>query len=179
MSVSSRRSLRKLLIAIQEALPYHQLLQLMQIGLWLILNSEGKFSQSTFCDLSLPEDHSYVSKLLNSVQVSLLTDLEDTILLNEFTILLNELVFILFAYIFLFFRFQEAEDDCTEALNLDDRYIKAYSRRATARKELGKLKESIEGMLYSGCIMVCSYSKAHVFFVVLMSDMVNIANCRF
>ncbi|XP_007205290.1 RNA polymerase II-associated protein 3 isoform X3 [Prunus persica] len=40
--------------------------------------------------------------------------------------------------------FQEAEDDCTEALNLDDRYIKAYSRRATARKELGKLKESIE-----------------------------------
>ncbi|KAK9919971.1 hypothetical protein M0R45_028541 [Rubus argutus] len=41
-------------------------------------------------------------------------------------------------------RFQEAEDDCTEALNLDDRYIKAYSRRATARKELGKLKESYE-----------------------------------
>ncbi|KAL5786716.1 hypothetical protein ACOSQ2_009108 [Xanthoceras sorbifolium] len=41
-------------------------------------------------------------------------------------------------------RFQEGEDDCTEALNLDDRYIKAYSRRATARKELGKLKESIE-----------------------------------
>ncbi|CAI0446597.1 unnamed protein product [Linum tenue] len=39
---------------------------------------------------------------------------------------------------------QEAEDDCTEALNLDDRYIKAYSRRATARKELGKLKESME-----------------------------------
>eukprot|EP00258_Populus_trichocarpa_P022944 XP_024438963.1 RNA polymerase II-associated protein 3 isoform X2 [Populus trichocarpa] len=41
-------------------------------------------------------------------------------------------------------RFPEAEDDCTEALNLDDRYIKAYSRRATTRKELGKLKESIE-----------------------------------
>uniref|UniRef100_A0A6N2L2L7 RNA-polymerase II-associated protein 3-like C-terminal domain-containing protein n=1 Tax=Salix viminalis TaxID=40686 RepID=A0A6N2L2L7_SALVM len=38
----------------------------------------------------------------------------------------------------------QAEDDCTEALNLDDHYIKAYSRRATARKELGKLKESIE-----------------------------------
>ncbi|GMG99781.1 hypothetical protein Nepgr_001621 [Nepenthes gracilis] len=41
-------------------------------------------------------------------------------------------------------RFQEAEDDCTEALNLDDRYVKAYSRRATARKELGKLKESMD-----------------------------------
>ncbi|XP_011038926.1 PREDICTED: RNA polymerase II-associated protein 3-like isoform X3 [Populus euphratica] len=41
-------------------------------------------------------------------------------------------------------RFREAEDDCTETLNLDDHYIKAYSRRATARKELGKLKESIE-----------------------------------
>ena len=31
-----------------------------------------------------------------------------------------------------------------EALNLDDHYIKAYSCWATARKELGKLKESIE-----------------------------------
>ncbi|XP_030476584.1 uncharacterized protein LOC115693682 isoform X1 [Syzygium oleosum] len=41
-------------------------------------------------------------------------------------------------------RFKEAEDDCTEALNLDDRYIKAYSRRATARKELAKYKESLE-----------------------------------
>lgn len=34
-------------------------------------------------------------------------------------------------------RFKEAESDCTEALALDDRYIKAYSRRGTARKELG------------------------------------------
>ncbi|XP_064949423.1 uncharacterized protein LOC135585439 isoform X5 [Musa acuminata AAA Group] len=41
-------------------------------------------------------------------------------------------------------RFEEAENDCTEALNLDDRYVKAYSRRATARKELGKLKASLE-----------------------------------
>ncbi|KAF5187104.1 Rna polymerase ii-associated protein [Thalictrum thalictroides] len=41
-------------------------------------------------------------------------------------------------------RFEEAENDCTEALNLDDRYIKAYSRRATARKELGKRKGSFE-----------------------------------
>ncbi|KAK4794805.1 hypothetical protein SAY86_012799 [Trapa natans] len=41
-------------------------------------------------------------------------------------------------------RYREAEDDCTEALNLDDYYIKAYSRRATARKELGKFKESFE-----------------------------------
>ncbi|KAF4346997.1 hypothetical protein F8388_014246 [Cannabis sativa] len=39
---------------------------------------------------------------------------------------------------------QDAEDDCTEALNMDDRYIKAYSRQATARKELGKLKECLE-----------------------------------
>ncbi|XP_073065942.1 uncharacterized protein [Primulina eburnea] len=41
-------------------------------------------------------------------------------------------------------RFQEAELDCSEALNLDDQYIKAYSRRSTARKELGKLKESLD-----------------------------------
>ncbi|CAA3020768.1 RNA polymerase II-associated 3 isoform X1 [Olea europaea subsp. europaea] len=46
-------------------------------------------------------------------------------------------------------RFQEAENDSTEALNLDDRYIKAYSRRATARKELGKLKESIDDAAFA------------------------------
>ncbi|XP_072983196.1 uncharacterized protein [Typha latifolia] len=41
-------------------------------------------------------------------------------------------------------RFEEAESDCTEALSLDDRYVKAYSRRATARKELGRFKASME-----------------------------------
>ncbi|CAH8304441.1 unnamed protein product [Eruca vesicaria subsp. sativa] len=41
-------------------------------------------------------------------------------------------------------RYREAEADCTEALNLDDRYIKACSRRATARKQLGMIKEAIE-----------------------------------
>lgn len=46
----------------------------------------------------------------------------------------------------MFVRFEEAENDCMEALNLDDRYVKAYSRRATARKELGKLKASLEGI---------------------------------
>ncbi|KAH9627086.1 hypothetical protein KSS87_023774 [Heliosperma pusillum] len=47
------------------------------------------------------------------------------------------------------FRFQEAEDDCTEALNLDDRYIKAYSRRATARKERRKLRDSLEDVEFA------------------------------
>ncbi|KAM0886660.1 hypothetical protein ACQ4PT_029565 [Festuca glaucescens] len=41
-------------------------------------------------------------------------------------------------------RFEEAENDCTEALILDDRYVKAYSRRITARKGLGKLKEAMD-----------------------------------
>lgn len=49
----------------------------------------------------------------------------------------------------IFHRFEEAEHDCTEALNLDDRYVKAYSRRATARKELGKFKASMEGQIRS------------------------------
>lgn len=46
----------------------------------------------------------------------------------------------------MFIRYEEAESDCTEALNLDDHYVKAYSRRATARKELGKLKAALEGI---------------------------------
>eukprot|EP01018_Ginkgo_biloba_P041295 Gb_00083 [translate_table: standard] len=42
-------------------------------------------------------------------------------------------------------RFEEAECDCSEAINLDDRYVKAYSRRGTARRELGKILAAIEG----------------------------------
>ena len=65
------------------------------------------------------------------------------------------LVFLfLFFSSFLSIRFREAEDDCTEALNLDDRYIKAYSRRATARKELGKFKEATEGILHSEIYLI-------------------------
>ncbi|KAL8166340.1 LOW QUALITY PROTEIN: hypothetical protein V2J09_007839 [Rumex salicifolius] len=45
--------------------------------------------------------------------------------------------------------FREAEADCTEALDLDDRYIKAYSRRATARKELGKPKEALDDVQFA------------------------------
>ncbi|KAG5623825.1 hypothetical protein H5410_009043 [Solanum commersonii] len=39
---------------------------------------------------------------------------------------------------------EEVQNNCTEAFNLNDRYIKAYSRHSTTTKELGKLKESIE-----------------------------------
>ncbi|KAL5227842.1 hypothetical protein ABZP36_016107 [Zizania latifolia] len=43
-----------------------------------------------------------------------------------------------------FTRFKEVENDCTESLNLDDHYVKAYSHKITARKELGKLKEAMD-----------------------------------
>lgn len=38
----------------------------------------------------------------------------------------------------------QAEIDCTEALKLDNHYMKAYARRAIAKKELGKLEEAKE-----------------------------------
>lgn len=41
-------------------------------------------------------------------------------------------------------RFKEAEADCTEAIALDDRYVKAYSRRGTVRKELGNFLGAVE-----------------------------------
>lgn len=41
-------------------------------------------------------------------------------------------------------RFAEAESDCSEAIDLDDRYVKAYSRRGTARRELRKLLDAID-----------------------------------
>ena len=39
-------------------------------------------------------------------------------------------------------RYGEAEKDCSLALALDDSYIKAYYRRATARLKLGKLEDA-------------------------------------
>ncbi|KAG0621344.1 hypothetical protein M758_3G012800 [Ceratodon purpureus] len=41
-------------------------------------------------------------------------------------------------------RYADAEVDCTEAIALDDRYTKAYSRRGTARKELQKYFMAVE-----------------------------------
>ncbi|CAK9236093.1 unnamed protein product [Sphagnum jensenii] len=41
-------------------------------------------------------------------------------------------------------RYVDAEVDCTEAIELDDHYTKAYSRRGTARKELKKYLASVE-----------------------------------
>ncbi|BFI14894.1 RNA polymerase II-associated protein 3 [Marchantia polymorpha subsp. ruderalis] len=41
-------------------------------------------------------------------------------------------------------RFKEAEEDCTEAISLDDRYTKAYARRGTARRELQKYLMAVE-----------------------------------
>ncbi|XP_024364769.1 uncharacterized protein [Physcomitrium patens] len=41
-------------------------------------------------------------------------------------------------------RYADAEADCTEAISLDDRYTKAYSRRGTARKELQKYFPAVE-----------------------------------
>jgi RNA polymerase II-associated protein 3 len=48
-----------------------------------------------------------------------------------------------------FIRFKAADDDCTEALNIDDRYIKAYPRW----RELGKLNEAMNGDMYYTPIM--------------------------
>jgi hypothetical protein len=70
--------------------------------------------------------------------------------------LLSGLVLLFFFYVQLI-RFEEAENDCTEALNLDDRYVKAYSRRITARKGLGKLKEAMDGIMCfnPSCFSLC------------------------
>jgi len=66
-----------------------------------------------------------------------------------------------------FIRFMEGEDDCTEALNLDDRYIKAYSCRITTWKELGKVKEAKDGI-------PCSNPSVFVFSIINFFHFLNI-----
>ncbi len=39
-------------------------------------------------------------------------------------------------------RYTSAESDCSLALTLDDRYLKAYLRRGTARLKLGRVDEA-------------------------------------
>lgn len=42
-------------------------------------------------------------------------------------------------------RYADAEKDCSLSLELDDKYVKAYLRRATARQKLQKLEDAIHG----------------------------------
>lgn len=43
-------------------------------------------------------------------------------------------------------RYAAAESDCSIVLALDDRYLKAYLRRGTARLKLGKTDEARTGI---------------------------------
>lgn len=45
--------------------------------------------------------------------------------------------------------FIQAQDDCTKAINLDKKNVKAYLRRGTAREMLGYYKEAIEDFKYA------------------------------
>ncbi|XP_076899678.1 translocon at the outer membrane of chloroplasts 64-like [Bidens hawaiensis] len=45
--------------------------------------------------------------------------------------------------------FKLAEEDCTKAINLDKKNVKAYLRRGTAREMLGFYKEAIEDFRYA------------------------------
>lgn len=52
--------------------------------------------------------------------------------------------------------YSEAEEDCTQAINLDKHYVKAYSRRGRARSHLGKWLEAAQGEKRGsgrGCIL--------------------------
>lgn len=45
--------------------------------------------------------------------------------------------------------YQAAEDDCTRTLELDSTFIKAWQRRGTARKAMGRFREAVEDLEYA------------------------------
>ncbi|CAN4125149.1 unnamed protein product [Withania somnifera] len=52
--------------------------------------------------------------------------------------------------------FQQAEEDCTTAISLDKKNVKAYMRRGTARESLLFYKEALQAHLYSFCGAILS-----------------------
>jgi hypothetical protein len=46
----------------------------------------------------------------------------------------------------LLYRYEEAEADCTSAIAIDKTLVKAFYRRAVARKRLGKTQLAISGI---------------------------------
>lgn len=47
------------------------------------------------------------------------------------------------------YRWEEAESDCNDAIIIDNRYSKAYARRGTARMNMSRYPEAIDGTLHS------------------------------
>ena len=52
----------------------------------------------------------------------------------------------MFKYFINIFSYVECETDSTLALSLDPVYVKAYLRRGSARKALGKVESAIKGI---------------------------------
>ena len=60
---------------------------------------------------------------------------------------LNRYAFLTGRSLFMVVRYAEVEQDCSRALSLDAKSIKAFWRRSTARKHLGKLTEAAAGRI--------------------------------
>ncbi|KAL6197168.1 hypothetical protein ACLB2K_032780 [Fragaria x ananassa] len=55
--------------------------------------------------------------------------------------------------------FLQAEADCSQAINLDKKNMKAYSRRGTVRDVLSYYEETIEGHICSRYMEMCTTLK--------------------
>lgn len=53
-------------------------------------------------------------------------------------------IYIIIEFVILYYSLYSAEADCSSAIQLDETYVKAYHRRATARMELKQYKEAKE-----------------------------------
>lgn len=63
--------------------------------------------------------------------------------------ILHQCIYIVKYYLLCVCRFEEAEADCTSAIELDKKHVDAYCRRANVRVMLCKLEEAKLGIYYA------------------------------
>lgn len=90
--------------------------------------------------------------------------------------MLISIIYIIVKCVMLYHSVYSAEADCSSAIQLDETYVKAYHRRATARMELKQYKEAKED-IEKILVLEPSNKEAKVLFSQINKRLENLKVC--